>query len=125
MTEGRTRMRKVSTGVVVHCELETLYDLLSHRPTDWLTPFIRIASHRGEEAGRVVCARLSKRERVALQADREAFLVLGEPYLLVDRNAVAVPIRWISTGYRTLFGMFEGELIVNALDDRTSELSIE
>ena len=27
--------------------------------------------------------------------------------------------------YRALFGMFEGELIVNALDDHRSELSIE
>ena len=91
-------MRKVSSGVVVHCELETLHDLLSHRPTDWLTPFIRIASHRGEEAGRTVRARLAKRERQPLLAGREAMLLLGEPQLLIDRNAITVPVRWISTG---------------------------
>jgi hypothetical protein len=118
-------MRKVSKGTVVHCEVETLHELLSHQPSDWLTPFIRIASHRGEEAGREVRARVAKRERPPFQANREAVLLLGEPRLVLDRNAITIPMRWISAGYRALFSVFEGEIILQAIDDHTSELLIE
>jgi hypothetical protein len=105
--------------------VDEVYRLLSHEETEWLLPFLRLAAHKGENAGHGLRARL-KPDVVAAAGEgpRTIAVTMGRPTVLVEGNAIEIPIKLETKGYRCVFPEFEGRLLVSKARGEKTSLSV-
>lgn len=111
-------MARLVATTRVHCRLDELAELLSHRPAGWLRPFLRIACHEGE----ALATRLEARLGPARLAKR-VVVDLG-PRVKQD-GSIIVPLHWHADGYRALFPEFEGRFVLRPLGRNLSEVTLD
>jgi hypothetical protein len=114
----------VDEQVIIDRPVDEVYRLLSHEETDWLQPFLRLAAHKGERAGSDLRARLKPGLVAAPDGPRTIGVALGRPTVLVEDNAIEIPIRLATNGYRCVFPEFEGRALVSKSGDNKTSLSV-
>lgn len=114
-------MSLLAEQAVVNCPPSALEDLFSHRPPDWLCPFLRLAGDAGEAAARTM---LGGRGTPGDEStsERAHTLELGLPHRAAGHFLVA--FRWRTERYQTLFRTLDGEIRIRPVDGSTV-LSIE
>jgi hypothetical protein len=111
----------VEERVTIDRAVDEVYQLLSHEETEWLQPFLRLAAHRGEQAGADLRARLKPRFSSRVEGPRTVDVVLGRPTVLVDGNAIEIGVRIETNGYRCVFTSLDARmLLAKSGEDKTS-----
>ena len=114
-------MSTVEERVTIDRAVDEVYRLLSHEETEWLQPFLRLAAHRGEQAGADLRARLKPGSSARVEGPRTVDVALGRPTVLVDGNAIEIGIRIETNGYRCVFTSLEARmLLAKSAEDKTS-----
>lgn len=111
-------MTRLAATAAVRCKLDELAEILSHRPADWLRPFLRIAYHEGEALATRLEAKLGP-----VRLAKRIVVHLGDPF--TDDGSVVVPLRWEAAGYRALFPVFEGRFVLRPLSREFTEVAVE
>jgi hypothetical protein len=114
----------IEESVVIGRSVDEVYQLLTHEQTEWMQPFLRIAAHKGEEAGFDLRARLRPHPTERAEEPRSTSVRLGSPSVLVDGRSIEVPFSWEARGYRCVFQAFEGHLVITPAPDDQAKLSI-
>ena len=118
-------MSTVEERITIDRPVDDVYRLLSHEETDWLQTFLRLAAHKGEKAGADLRARLKPGLRVThADGPRTIEVTLGRPTVLVEGNAIEIPIRLQTNGYRCVFPELEGRLLLSRSNGENSSLSL-
>ncbi|MCA1831358.1 MAG: hypothetical protein LC750_01180 [Actinobacteria bacterium] len=116
-------MPNISERISLECETIDVAEIVTHRPSDWMLPFFRIASEEGDQIG--VGLRSAMRSTlVKASSPKNVHVEIGEPRQVVG-GAIEVPFRWRATGYQSLFSMFDGRLVVWASARRKTQLAVE
>lgn len=113
-------MSLLAEQAVVNCPPAALEDVFSHRPADWLCPFLRLAGDAGEAAGGMLLG--AARTPGESTSERNHVLEVGPPRRSAGQFLVS--FRWRTERYETLFYAFDGEICIRPIDSCTI-LSIE
>ena len=114
-------MSTVEERITIDRPVDEVYQLLSHDETEWLQPFLRLAAHRGEQAGADLRARLKPGLFARAEGPRTVDVTLGRPTVLVEGNAIEIGIHIETNGYRCVFTTLEARLLISkAQEDKTS-----
>jgi hypothetical protein len=114
----------IDERITIDRPVDEVYRLLSHEETEWLQPFIRLAAHRGEAAGNELRGRLKPGLSVPPQSPRTVAVDLGRATVLVEGNAIEIPIRIQTNGYRCVFGSLDGRVLLSKSGNEKTSLSI-
>ena len=117
-------MSTVEERVTIDRPVDEVYRLLSHEETEWLQPFLRLAAHRGEQAGSELRARLKPGTSARADGPRTVDVTLGRPTVLVEGNAIEIPVRIDTNGYRCVFSTLEARLLLSKSPDEKTSLSL-
>ena len=117
-------MSSVEERVTIDRPVDEVYRLLSHEETEWLQPFLRLAAHRGEQAGSELRARLKPGSSVRADGPRTVDVTLGRPTVLVEGNAIEIPARIETDGYRNVFISLDARLLLSKSPDDKTSLSL-
>jgi len=121
---GLHQLSTVEEHVTIARPVDEVYRLLSHDETEWLQPFLRLAAHKGEEAGADLRARLQSRSNAVGESPRTIAVTLGRPSVLVEGAAIEIPVHLDSSGYRCIFAAFDGRMVLSRSDDGRTRLSL-
>ena len=114
-------MSTVEERVTIDRPVDEVYRLLSHEETEWLQPFLRLAAHRGEQAGADLRARLKPGMVSRSDGPRTVIVTLGRPTVLVEGNAIEIGVHIDTNGYRCVFPALEARMLLSkSADDKTS-----
>lgn len=117
-------MSSVEERVTIARPVDEVYRLLSHDESEWLQPFLRLAAHRGEQAGADLRARLKPGTATHADGPRTITVTLGRPTVLVEGNAIEIPIQIETNGYRCVFTQLEARLLLSKSHDDKTSLSL-
>lgn len=122
---GRTELLSLR---VLPCPSSFVLELLTHRPEDWLRPFVRVASERGDVIGTRLRAPVAGSSgSTGIAVSKRVAMTLGQPERVcrADTELATIPVRWEALGYSVLFPVFAGAFIVRALTtDRTEVMLV-
>jgi hypothetical protein len=104
--------------------LEEVADLLTHQPSDWLEPFLRIAAHMGDKEGAALASTLG-REMGQTGGERNARIVVRGRRVPAGVTSSTISFRWYTDGYHTVFPMLEGRFVLERLPDAQTAVMIE
>jgi hypothetical protein len=114
----------VDERVTIDRPVDQVYQLLSHDETEWLQPFLRLAAHRGEQAGADLRARLKPGLSARADGPRTIGVTLGRPTVLVEGNAIEIGIHIETQGYRCVFPKLEARLLISKSGENKTSLSL-
>lgn len=114
----------VEERVTIDRPVDEVFRLLSHEETEWLLPFIRLAAHKGEQAGTDLRARLKPGPVVRAESHRTVTVTLGRPTVLVEGSAIEIGIRIETNGYRCVFSALEGRILLSRSGESKTSLSV-
>ena len=117
-------MSTVEERVTIDRPVDEVYQLLSHEETEWLQPFLRLAAHRGEQAGADLRARLKPGTASRAEGPRTITATLGRPTVLVEGNAIEIGIHVDTNGYRCVFPSLEARMLLSKSDEDKTSLSL-
>jgi hypothetical protein len=108
------------TGTIrIDRPFDDLVELLSARPTDWVVPFLRIATHAGEAAaGRSL--RLT-----SPPGSRQLTVDLLPPVPGHDPDELVVPLRWRTAGFHWVPPSYAGRIVVRRVSGHACEMLVE
>lgn len=104
-------VHRVRQAVAVDMPDGEIVDVLLHRPEDWLVPFVRIAAHRGEEAGLRLLALFGRSALAPVSEARNVAAFIGHAGLRGE--GVEIDVRLETTGYATVFPSLEGRFVIS------------
>jgi hypothetical protein len=116
-------LSSVEERVTIDRPVDEVYRLLSHDETEWLQPFLRLAAHRGEQAGAGLRARLKPGTSAHADGPRTVNVTLGRPTVLVEGNAIEIPIRIETNGYRCVFPVLDARMLLSKSHEEKTSLS--
>jgi hypothetical protein len=114
----------IDERVTIARPVDEVYRLLTHEETEWLQPFLRLAAHKGEEAGAELRARLQSQPVAVAEASRTIEVTIGRPSVLVEGAAIEIPVHLESRGYRCIFTAFDGRMLLSRADEERTSLSL-
>ena len=117
-------MSSVEERVTIDRPVDEVYRLLSHDETEWLQPFLRLAAHRGEQAGADLRARLKPGFPSRAENPRTVDVTLGRPTVLVEGNAIEIGIHIETIGYRCVFASLDARVLLSKSEDDKTSLSL-
>lgn len=116
---------RIEERVAISRPADEIYQLLTHDEPEWLLPFLRIAAHNGEQAGFDLRARLRGQPRLRSEAEKRIVVSLGNATVNVDGGTVEIPFRWESGGYKSVFPVLDGTLVIRTVDEERTEVILE
>jgi len=114
----------VEERITIDRPVDEVYQLLSHDETEWLQPFLRLAAHRGEQAGADLRARLKPGLSARAEGPRTVDVTLGRPTVLVEGNAIEIGIHIETNGYRCVFTTLEARMLISKAEEDKTSLSL-
>ncbi|MGZ6557109.1 MAG: hypothetical protein ACXVEY_09730 [Actinomycetota bacterium] len=112
-------LTKVEERVAIARPADEVYQLLTHEEPEWLLPFLRIAAHNGEQAGFELRARLRAQAKLRSEGPKTMVISLGNASVDVDAGVVEIPFHWEAAGYKSIFPLLDGRLLVKAIGEHT------
>jgi uncharacterized membrane protein len=115
----------VDERVTIARPVDEVYRLLTHEETEWLQPFLRLAAHKGEQAGTELRARLQSQQVVVVsEGPRTIEVTIGRPSVLIEGAAIEIPLHLESSGYRSMFTALHGRMLLSRADEEKTSLSL-
>ena len=112
---------RVAVTESIGTPIDSLLDLLSHRPPAWLEPFLRLCAHEADSIAHRL-AKLVGREAPEPHGLRVRVELGGAaPY---GRGKFGVPVRWNSADRTSVLGVFVGRFVLEPSGTST-ELCVE
>jgi hypothetical protein len=114
----------VDERVTIARPVDEVYRLLTHEETEWLQPFLRLAAHKGEQAGAELRARLQSKEVAIADGPRTIDVTIGRPSVLVEGAAIEVPLHMETSGYTCMFTAWDGRMLLSRAEEHGTSLSL-
>lgn len=117
-------MEPILARGVLPSPLEDVADLLTHQPSDWLDPFLRIAAHLGDAEGASLAKTLG-RSVATSDSDRRVHIVVRGRRVPPGTSETTLPFRWHTEGYGTVFPVLDGRFVLERVAPRETAVAVE